>query len=90
MFKIQPPDLRPLHPARPLVRILWGPDGMERRIRKDKDENQWERVIKRAAEGNKGIERAVAKKDLRAYGRLSKGRGKKKSPKLWVGGGQES
>ena len=45
---------------------------MERRIRKDKDENQWERVIKRAAEGNKGFKRAVAKKILRAYGRLSK------------------
>ena len=45
---------------------------MERRIRKDKDENQWERVVKRAAEGNKGIKRAVAKKVLRAYGRLSK------------------
>ena len=45
---------------------------MERRIRKDNDENQWERVVKRAAEGNKGIKRAVAKKVLRAKGRLSK------------------
>ena len=70
--KILSPESSTDSETRPLIRILRGSNGMERRIRKDKDENQWERVIKRAAEGNKGIKRAVAKKVLRAYGRLSK------------------